>query len=85
VGSESSGNNGGSVTIKQIQARRARLEKKLQALRESRKALEAELVALQHTCPHKNTETHSDGGGYKGSDWSTTYRTCADCGLEEAI
>ena len=47
----------------------------------ARRVLEAELLQLQHLCPHKDATEYSDGGGYKGSDWSSYYWTCPDCGL----
>jgi hypothetical protein len=48
-----------------------------------RKLIEAELLALQHVCPHENVKEWDDGGGYGGPSWSSHYWDCADCGLRK--
>lgn len=42
----------------------------------NRKLIEADLLRLQHICPHR--KTWSDGGSYGGPDFASTY--CEACG-----
>lgn len=62
---------------------RSRVEKARQKIREhdaKRKVIEAQLLALQHACPHEDTETwdHYDYGGGCDTHWK-----CKICGLEK--
>lgn len=48
----------------------------------ARKLIEAELLALQHVCPHEKAhQWHDSGWGRMPSD----YWQCRDCGLQKTI
>lgn len=66
-----------------IRQRRKTIEDKLRKHDAARKIIEAELLALQHECEQRRGKTWSDGGGYGGPDWLTTYFDCPDCGLHK--
>lgn len=68
-----------------IAQRRKDIENRLRKHDAARIVIEAELSALQSECQHKKGKQWSDGGGYGGSDWSTTYFTCPECGLYKIV
>lgn len=69
-----------SVAIKKKYLRITEQLKKHDA---KRKIIEAELLALQHLCPHDNVKEWDDGGGYGGPDWNSHYWHCQDCGKQK--
>ncbi len=34
---------------------------------------------------HETTKQFSDGGGYKGSEWESSYWECTDCGYQKPL
>lgn len=63
-----------------IAKQRAKIEQRLKEHDAARKIIEAELLSLQHACPHKNVRqwTHHDYGGGSDRHWN-----CDDCGLHK--
>lgn len=68
--------------MSQIKAKYERIKEKLKKHDVKRKIMEAELLALQHVCPHEDVREWNDGGGYK-PDWITHYWQCNNCGLSK--
>lgn len=66
-----------------IKKKRSRIEQRLKEHEAKKKIIEAEMLALQHVCPHNNVKEWDDGGGYGGSDWSSHYWVCQDCGKQK--
>ena len=64
------------MTEKQIAKRLKCISLKEKDIEKQSQLLNAEIARLQILCPH--TKTTSDGGGYGGPDWASTY--CDLCG-----
>lgn len=73
------------MTVRQIKAKRKKLEAKVKKIEDRLKLAQAELKIFRESCPHKNSETYSDGGGYGGSSWADYWIKCEDCGLHKMI
>lgn len=63
-----------------IKERRLDIEHRLHEHDTLRKRIEAELLALQHVCPHARVKTWSDSGWGR---MSSSYWLCEDCGLRK--
>jgi transposase-like protein len=61
------------MRTEEIKRKRRKIEQRLKEHDAARKLIEAEMDALQHVCPHKNSKTGRDYDG--GSSWY-----CSDCG-----
>lgn len=65
------------MTPEQIRKKADKVRQRLKEHDGKRKIIEAELLALQHACPHVNSDGRNVGDYSGGSsyDWS-----CKDCG-----
>lgn len=67
------------MTASQIKSKADRIRQRLKEHDGKRKIIEAELLALQHACPHTDVDEwdHHDYGGGHDHHW-----LCKNCGLQ---